>query len=136
MSRVEMRFAASMGIANMIGAAVVFLFLGLLLPRSQRENGVNVAALISYMFLSMVVGCAWSTRLFKPMHDWALGGRRPNPGLGGNAVRNPRPQTPGNFRFGWGPGAVFIPITAHFEAKNVLDAPSPILLAPLPPCGL
>jgi len=57
-----MRFAASMGLANMIGAAVVFLFLGLLLPRSQRENAVNVGALLSYMFLSMVVGCAWSTR--------------------------------------------------------------------------
>src|SRR3954471_3861266 len=66
MSRVEMRFAASMGIANMIGAAVVFLFLGLLLPRSQRENAVNVAALVSYMFLSMVVGAAGAPRRFRP----------------------------------------------------------------------
>src|SRR5437016_120873 len=74
MARVEMHFGAAMGAANMIGAAVVFLFLGLLLPRSQRENAVNVIALLSYMVLSMVVGCAWGTRAFAPLHRWVVDG--------------------------------------------------------------
>src|SRR4051794_4065240 len=136
MSRVEMRFAASMGIANMIGAAVVFLFLGLLLPRSQRENAVNVAALLSYMFLSMVVGCAWSTRLFKPMHDWVLGGRPTSPDLREYVVRHPLRQTRVNFALWMGSEVVFIPINAHFGAQNVLDVASTILLGAITTCGL
>src|SRR5436305_3802825 len=136
MSRVEMRFAASMGIANMIGAAVVFLFLGLLLPRSQRENAVNVTALVSYMFLSMVVGCAWSTRLFKPMHDWVVGGRPTNPNLREYVVRHPLRQTGVNFALWMGSEVVFIPLNSRYGAQAALDVASTILLGAITTCGL
>jgi adenylate cyclase len=136
MSRVEMRFAASMGIANMIGAAVVFLFLGLLLPRSQRENAINVGALLAYMFLSMVVGCAWSTRLFKPMHDWVVGGRPTSPDLREYVVRHPLRQTGVNFALWMGSEVVFIPINSRYGLQTALDVAATILLGAITTCGL
>jgi adenylate cyclase len=136
MGRVEMRFAASMGIANMIGAAVVFLFLGLLLPRSQRENGLNVGALLAYMFLSMLVGCAWSTRVFKPMHDWVVDGRPTNPDLREYVVRHPLRQSVVNFALWMGSEVVFIPINSRYGAQTAFDVASTILLGAITTCGL
>ena len=131
-----MRFAASMGIANMIGAAVVFLFLGLLLPRSQRENALNVGCLLGYMFFSMVVGCSWSTRLFKPMHDWVVGGRPTNPNLREYVVRHPLRQTLVNFALWMGSEAVFVPVNSRYGAQTAFSVASTILLGAITTCGM
>jgi adenylate cyclase len=108
----------------------------LLLPASQRENAVNVGALVSYMFLSMVVGCAWSTRLFKPMHEWVLGGRPTSPDLREYVVRHPLRQTAVNFALWMGSEIVFIPINSRYGAQTALDVASTILLGAITTCGL
>src|SRR5205807_1641830 len=118
MARVEMHFGCAMGVANMVGAAVVFLFLGLLLPRSQRENAINVIALVSYMVLTMVVGCAWSTRAFAPLHRWVVDGRATNPQLREYVVRHPMRQTVINFALWLGSELVFVPINSHYGWRN------------------
>ena len=136
MTRVEMRFAASMGISNMVGAAVVFLFLGLLLPRDQRENAVNVGALLAYMFVSMVIGCAWSARLFKPMHQWVLDGRPTSASMREYVVRHPLRQTGVNFALWMGSEVVFIPLNSRYGAQTALDVAWTILLGAITTCGL
>jgi len=136
MSRVEMHFASCMGMSNMVGAAVVFLFLGLLLPADQRENAINVIALLSYMLFSLVVGCAWSTRLFRPLHEWVLDARPINPNLREYVVRHPLRQTGVNFALWMGSEVVFVPINARYGLQHTLDVASTILLGAITTCGL
>jgi adenylate cyclase len=136
MSRVEMRFAACMGASNMVGAAVVFLFLGLLLPASQRNNSINVVALVTYMVFSMVVGCAWSGRLFKPLHEWGVGAGPTDPKIREYVVRHPLRQTIVNFALWIGSELVFVPINARYGLQHSLDVASTILLGAITTCGL
>src|SRR4051812_37111716 len=78
LARLQMRFGASMMGANFDGGVVVFIFLGFLLPRNQRESIANFSALAGYMLFALVVGCAWSARAFAPIHQWVLEGHKPD----------------------------------------------------------
>ena len=136
MARVEMHFGAAMGASNMVGAAVVFLFLGLLLPRSQRENAVNVIALVSYMVLSLIVGCALGSRAFAPLHRWVLDGRPASSDIRTYVVRHPMRQTVINFAMWMGSELLFVPLNARFGARPALNVASTILLGAITTCGL
>ena len=136
MARVEMRFSVAMGLANMIGAAVVFLFLGLLLPPSQRENAVNVIALVTYVLLSLVAGCALGGRAFAPLHRWVIDGRATSSELRSYVVRHPLRQTVINFGMWMGSEIVFVPINSRYGAQVALDVAWTILLGAITTCGL
>jgi len=136
LARVEMRFAVSMVAANVVGGAVVFLFLGLLLPRSEREATENVVALLSYMALSLVVGCVWSSRAFKPMHDWTLAAGAADDRLRTYVVRHPLRQALINFALWMGAEVVFVPINVHYGALIVSDVACTVLLGAITTCGL
>ena len=136
MVRVEARYAAAMGVANVVGAAVVFLFLGLLLPVSQRQDPANVIALVAYMVMSLVVGFVWSTRAFAPLHDWALSDALPTRQIRTYAVRHPLRQTGINLALWLGSEAVFIPINVKYGLLVESDVTSTILLGAITTCGL
>jgi adenylate cyclase len=136
MSRVALRFAPSMGAANLVGAAVVFLFLGLLLPRSQRENAVNVIALVGYVIFSLVVGGAWGARAFAPMHDWVVRERSCSPDMRAYVVRHPLRQTVINFALWMGSEVVFVPINARYGLQAAMHVAWTILLGAITTCGL
>jgi adenylate cyclase len=135
-SRVAMRFAPSMGAANLVGGAVVFLFLGLLLPRSQRENAVNVIALVGYVLFSLVVGSALGARAFAPMNDWVVRERSCTPDMRAYVVRHPLRQTVINFALWMGSEAVFVPINARYGLQAAMDVAWTILLGAITTCGL
>ena len=136
LARVEMRFTGAMGVSNMVGAAVVFLFLGLLLPRSQRENAVNVISLLSYMLFSLGAGCALGGRAFQPLHQWVVEGRPATPEIRTYVVRHPMRQTVINFALWMGSEVLFIPINARFGVRPALNVASTILLGAITTCGL
>ena len=136
MARIEMRFGASMVAANVVGAAVVFLFLGLLLPRSEREDVANVVALICYMTFALIAGCTWSTRAFQPMHQWVLDGRKPDAALRTYVVRHPLRQAVINFALWMGSEIVFIPLNVRYGPLVTSDVATTILLGAITTCGL
>jgi adenylate cyclase len=136
MARLELRFATSMGISNAIGAAVVFLFLGLLLPASQRENFENVTALIGYVAFTMIVGSLWSMHVFRPIHSWVVQGLAEFPDARTFIVRHPLRQTLINFALWMGSELVFLPLDAHNGLRVEYLVGSTIVLGAITTCGL
>src|SRR5437762_2942325 len=99
-----------MVVANVVGGATVFFFLGFVLPWSERYLPANVAALIAYMTAAMVVGCVVSARAFLPIREWALGNRAVTTADRTYIVRQPLRQTVINFTLWVGSLLVFVPI--------------------------
>ena len=134
--RLEFHFGVCMLLANLAGGAIVFLFLGFVLPRSQRLDEANVVALIAYMFFAAVVGCAVSGRAFLPIRAWALG-QRPITGADRTyIVRHPLRQALINFGLWVGSELVFVPINASYGLSNDLDVAHTILMGGITTCGL
>ena len=136
LDRVQLRFGVSMVVANVVGGAVVFFFLGFVLPRSQRYLTANVAALVMYMIASMVIGCAVSTRALAPIRAWALGEREVTTEDRTYIVRHPLRQTVINFALWVGSLLLFVPINAGYGWKNDLDIAHTILMGAVTTCGL
>ncbi|HET6910541.1 MAG TPA: adenylate/guanylate cyclase domain-containing protein [Mycobacteriales bacterium] len=136
MARIELRFGASMGAANIVGAAVVFLFLGLLLPANERQDTANVVALIAYMFFSLLMGCTWGARAFSPIHRWVVEGEPLSTSLRTYVVRHPLRQTVINFTMWMGSEALFLPLNTRFGSRFVSDVASTILLGAITTSGL
>ncbi|MDQ1695498.1 MAG: adenylate cyclase [Frankiaceae bacterium] len=134
--RLQLHFGACMVAANIAGGAIVFLFLGFVLPRNQRFLMDNVIALITYMTLAVVFGCIVSTRAFLPIRQWALGERPITSEDRTYVVRHPLRQALINFAIWMGSELVFIPINARFGWTNDLDVAHTILMGAITTCGL
>jgi len=133
--RVQARFGTFMVIANADGAAVVFLFLSFVLPRDQRFDPANVAAVFGYMVLSFGLACWLSTRAFAPIQAMLESGVvTPDDRL--YVVRHPLRQTVINFAMWVGALVVFVPINARFGWQSASDVASTILLGGISTCGL
>jgi adenylate cyclase len=136
MARIELRYAASMTAANVVGAAVVFLFLGFMLPASIRQSPENVAAVAAYMLISVVAGSALSARAFAPMHRWLVDGV---PDLCGDrtyVVRHPLRQAMICFGLWLASEAVFVPLNLQYGREYTADVGTTILLGAITTCGL
>lgn len=136
MTRLQSRFGASMLAANFDGAAIVFIFLGFLLPRHQRYAVANFAALFGYGIFSFVVGCAWSARKFAPIRQWVLDGHKPDPAMRTYVVRHPLRQAGINFSLWLVSELVFVPVNIHYGLKYEGDVASAIFMGGLSTCGV
>jgi len=73
--RTQLRLTASLILANLVGAAVVFVFLGLVLPAPDVEdqgqvllvNGVLTAIFVS---IGIVGGTIWGLKRLRPLREW------------------------------------------------------------------
>jgi adenylate cyclase len=133
--RVQARFGTFMVIANADGAAVVFLFLSFVLPRDQRFDGANIAAVFGYMVFSLALGCWLSSRAFAPIQAMLESGVV-TPADRLYVVRHPLRQTVINFAMWVGALIVFVPINARFGWQSAGDVASTILLGGISTCGL
>jgi len=133
---VSLRFGTFMVIANVDGAAVVFLFLSFVLPREQRFDPANTIAVCAYMVFSVVTACILSTRAFAPILELLSTGRPVTPEDRLYVVRHPLRQTVINFSMWVGALVVFVPINAQFGWQSASDVASTILLGGISTCGL
>lgn len=136
LSALQKKFACSMCVANIIGGAVVFVFLGFVLPKPQRYLDANVIALIVYMAFAVVVGGAVSARAFQPIRAWVLGGEVTTEANRCYVVTHARRQAAINFAMWMGSELVFIPINVHYGLQSELDIASTIFDGAITTCGL
>jgi adenylate cyclase len=134
--RVSTRFGTFMVVANIDGAAIVFLFLSFVLPHDQRFDRANVVAVFAYMVVSFVTACIVSTRAFAPIQDMLVSGRAITAADRLYVVRHPLRQTVINFSMWVGALAVFVPINSKFGWESAYDVASTILLGGISTCGL
>jgi adenylate cyclase len=131
-----MHFGACMVLANLAGGAIVFLFLGLVLPTAERSFLPNIIALAAYLPFSVVVGCLVSTRAFRPIHEWVSSERPLTTHDRTYVVRHPLRQALINFAIWMGSEVVFIPLNVKFGWVNDLDVAHTILMGAITTCGL
>jgi adenylate cyclase len=136
LSPLQAKFACSMVVANIVGGAVVFAFLGFVLPKPQRYLDANVIALIAYMGVAVVVGCAVSARAFQPIRNWVLGDAPTTEHDRCYVVTHARRQAVINFCMWMGSALVFIPINVHYGLQSELDIASTIFDGAITTCGL
>jgi adenylate cyclase len=136
MARVGVRLATSMLAANFVGAAIVFLLFGFLLPANQRTLSANVIGLIAYLAFTGVVGSIWSTKAFTPVMRWVLSGADADATTRTYLVRQPLRQAGINFTMWMGSEAVFLPINARYGVRADVDIGVTILLGAITTCGL
>jgi adenylate cyclase len=134
--RTQARFGAFMVIANVDGAAIVFLYLSFVLPKSQRFFTGNVIALFAYMTLSVLVACAVSARAFTPIQELLSSARPVTAADRMYVVRHPLRQSVINFSMWVGALLVFVPVNARFGAHSAYDVASTILMGGISTCGL
>lgn len=77
-------YGPAMALSNVVGAAVVFVFLAYLVPvapgdadQADSQRTLNTVAFIAYLGGSLAVGSAWGTRLAGPLRDWFDSDRPP-----------------------------------------------------------
>lgn len=136
LSGLQAKFGCSMVVANIIGGAVVFVFLGFVLPRPQRYLDANVIALATYMAFAVVVGCVVSARAFLPIRNWVLGDAPTTEADRSYVVTHARRQAIINFCMWMGSEIVFIPINVHYGLGSELDISSTIFDGAITTCGL
>ncbi len=134
--RVQTRFGLFMTIANVDGAAIVFLFLDFVLPSHQRFDQANVVAVVAYMIFSVVTGCVVSARAFLPIQRLLDSGRAVTPDDRQYVVRHPLRQTLINLSLWVGSLLVFVPINVRFGWSQDLDVAATIFMGGLSTCGL
>ena len=134
--RVQNRFGAFMVVANVDGAAIVFLFLSFILPHDQRFDRGNVIAVFAYMVFSVLVACVVSTKAFAPVQRLMESAVPVTADERLYVVRYPLRQTIINFSMWLGAIAVFVPINVRFGAATATDVASAILLGGISTCGL
>ena len=136
MARVGLRLATSTLAANFVGAAIVFLLFGFLLPASQRSLRANIFALIAYLAFTGIVGSVWSTKAFTPVMRWVLSGADADDAMRTYLVRQPLRQAGINFALWMGSEVVFLPINARYGVRADVDIGVTILLGAITTCGL
>jgi adenylate cyclase len=130
------KFGCCMVASNLAGGAIVFFFLGMVLPEPQRYDTANVIALFAYCVFSVVVGCLWSTWVFRPINEWAVDGRPVTPDDRVYVVRHPLRQALINFALWLGAIAVFVPINSKFGFHAAFDVGETIFMGGITTCGL
>lgn len=136
MRQLTAKFGCCMVMSNLAGGAIVFLFLGLVLPPAQRYDVANIIGLIAYCMFSVVVGCLWSTYAFRPINEWAVDGRQVTPEDRVYVVRHPLRQALINFALWLGAIVVFVPINARFGFHDSFDVGETIFMGGITTCGL
>ena len=122
--------------ANIVGGAIVFLFLGLVLPRSQRYLDANIIGLVSYMAFSVGVGTLVSARAFLPIREWVLSGKGATQDLRCYVMTHAFRQSLINFAMLMGAELVFLPINVRYGLQSELDIASTIFDGAIATCGL
>jgi len=133
---IQAKFCCSMIAANMVGGAIVFLFLGFVLPRPQRYLDANVIALVAYMAFSVTVGTLVSARAFQPIRSWVLSGEPANEHVRSYVMTHAFRQSLINFAMWMGSLLVFLPINGRYGLQSELDIASTIFDGALTTCGL
>jgi adenylate cyclase len=136
MRHLTAKFGCCMVASNLAGGAIVFFFLGMVLPEPQRYDIANVIALFAYCAFSVLVGCLWSTYAFRPINEWAVDGRPVTPEDRVYVVRHPLRQALINFALWLGAIAVFVPINAKFGFHDAFDVGETIFMGGITTCGL
>jgi adenylate cyclase len=136
MARVGLRLATSTLAANFVGAAIVFLLFGFLLPASQRSLRANIVALVAYLAFTGIIGSIWSTKAFTPVMRWVLSGDDADARTRTYLVRQPLRQAGINFALWMGSEVVFLPINARYGVRADVDIGVTILLGAITTCGL
>ena len=134
--QVQAKFGCAMLLGNLAGAAIVFSYLGFILPAPQRFFTDNVIALISYNVFASAVCCVVSGYAFRPLVRFAKEGRAATPAERTYIVRHPLRQTVLNFIVWMGSEFVFVPINARFGALYDSDIATTIFMGAITTCGL
>ena len=90
--RVTVQTFASLSLANLGGALIVFVYLTLLVPDDPLENsnvGLSVAAFLGYWAVILPVGFVGGRRLLQPTLDWVREGRAPTESERRDVLRAP-----------------------------------------------
>lgn len=72
--RTQVVLTVSLCLANLVGAAVVFAFLGLVMPTPEVESGrpllVNVIVTAFYITTATILGTVWGTKRLRSLRQW------------------------------------------------------------------
>src|SRR5215210_5367905 len=73
--RAQLLLTVALSLANLVGATVVFVFLGLVLPTPgvadpTRTLIVNLIATAIYVGIGVGVGAVWGARRLRPLQEW------------------------------------------------------------------
>ena len=132
----QTKFCCSMIAANLVGGAIVFLFLGFVLPRPQRYFDANVIALVAYMGFAVIVATLVSARAYLPIREWVLSDKAATEDLRCYVVTHAFRQSLINFAMWIGSLLVFIPINGRYGWQSELDIASTIFDGAITTCGL
>ena len=90
--RVTVQTFASLSLANLGGAVIVFVYLTLLAPDDPVENsnvGLSVVVFLGYWAVILPVGFVGGRRLLRPTLDWVRQGRAPTESERRDTLRAP-----------------------------------------------
>ena len=81
--RTQLLLLLAIGVANMAGAIVVFVFAVWVLPSPDVEDElkpiiVNLVALAIYLAVALLIGFAWGFKRFQPVRNWLREDREPS----------------------------------------------------------
>jgi adenylate cyclase len=73
--RTQLQLIVSLSLANLVGAAVVFVFLGLVLPTPEVEDSSetlirNLVITALYVTAGTIVGSLWGAKRLSPLRQW------------------------------------------------------------------
>ncbi|MGH2953986.1 MAG: adenylate/guanylate cyclase domain-containing protein [Solirubrobacterales bacterium] len=93
--RTRLLLTISLGVANLIGAAIVFALAAWVLPPTDVEEGgssrtVNLIAAGAYMLVVVPIGTIWGTRRLSWAREWLEADRTPTPKERRVVLRAPR----------------------------------------------
>jgi adenylate cyclase len=133
-----------MSVANLIGAAGVFLFLAYILPLPRHVGpgdthhvvAVNQIVFGCYAVLAVAVGWLMSAGRFRPIRRWLHDGAAYDEHVRSYVLRLPLWQTLMNGSIWAASEAVFVPLNAPYGTAATLDLALGIALGGITTCGL
>ena len=108
--RTQLQLIVSLTIANLVGTAVVFVLLGLVLPQPELDDEtntvmVNLVAAGIYVLFGLIVGTLWGMRRMRGLRRWLRSDRPATPEEQLRVLRAPN-RIVGIHAFLWGFGAL------------------------------
>lgn len=134
-------YVVGMILANLIGAAIVFVAAAWLVPtpvvvNPDRVASVNAVVLAAYLALAIPVGIVWSVRQLKPVVKWLLADRPPTAEEQLRALRMPLIQLRVHATL-WLIGACgFVGLNLTFSPRLTLVVAIAAILGLLSTCAL
>ncbi|MBV9292956.1 MAG: adenylate/guanylate cyclase domain-containing protein [Frankiales bacterium] len=122
--------------ANVIGAVIVYLLIGFVLPKDIRDQtGVsNLIALLSYGLGSLVIGSVVSRRVCGRMIPWLTGEREITDEDRDFTVRYPLTQALINLALWLASVPIFVPLDWNLGAARLADISLTIFMGALSTC--